>query len=422
MREIRQSGSEGGGAPWRSLPLLALSRLRRFRMARGRNASALQNGPGTKRCSFRPRECAADAWGTVTKPVRTPRIAMPREPVAIAFFKRRRRERARAHGASRGYGRMRGPSPVGAIHPVALFRSAVDYGASRGLVAGMSRSPGGAKDRRTLSPLRGLTELRHNTRGLRLGLRCCRAGALLLWPLERQGGPRPRSGRCNSRGSRAASAASKRATRGSRNPDAPTAERSHWARSSSRTNLDLRPRERCLFAGTQRRLHRHRRALGRTMRPLRGRYDAAGGSAGRAPARFTRRARPTAITSTAVGTTRRAVPRVARLLVAFAALDPRIPESRCVDRGAVALGSQFEPYESRSSAKGEMPLCRDTTSIASPPARIGTDDATAPRSVRRGYSIDRGRGPVCLSDGQTRGISSLTGNNVAPALSTACMF
>ena len=35
MREIRQSGSEGGGAPWRSLPLLALSRLRRFRMARG---------------------------------------------------------------------------------------------------------------------------------------------------------------------------------------------------------------------------------------------------------------------------------------------------------------------------------------------------------------------------------------------------
>ena len=29
MREIRQSGSEGGGAPWRSLPLLVLSRLRR---------------------------------------------------------------------------------------------------------------------------------------------------------------------------------------------------------------------------------------------------------------------------------------------------------------------------------------------------------------------------------------------------------
>jgi len=54
------------------------------------------------------------------------------------------------------------------------------------------------------------------------------------------------------------------------------------------------------------------------------------------------------------------------------------------DRGAVALGSQFEAYESRSSAKTEMPLCRDTTSIASPPARIGTDDATAPRSLRRG--------------------------------------
>ena len=35
MREIRQSGSEGGGAPWRSLPLLVLSRLRRFRMTSG---------------------------------------------------------------------------------------------------------------------------------------------------------------------------------------------------------------------------------------------------------------------------------------------------------------------------------------------------------------------------------------------------
>jgi len=46
------------------------------------------------------------------------------------------------------------------------------------------------------------------------------------------------------------------------------------------------------------------------------------------------------------------------------------------------LGSQFEPYESRSSAKREMPLCRDTTSIASLPTRVGTYDATAPRSVR----------------------------------------
>jgi len=52
------------------------------------------------------------------------------------------------------------------------------------------------------SPLRGLTEFRHKTHGLRRGLRCCRAGALLLWPLERQDGPRPRSGRYNSRGSR----------------------------------------------------------------------------------------------------------------------------------------------------------------------------------------------------------------------------
>jgi len=81
----------------------------------------------------------------------------------------------------------------------------------------------------------------------------------------------------------------------------------------------------------------------------------------------------------------RVVPRVAREgSLHSPARDPRIPEPRCADRGAVALGSQFEPYESRSSAKREMPLCRDTTSIASPPTRIGTDDATAPRSVRHG--------------------------------------
>ena len=38
MREIRQSGSEGGGAPWRSLPLLALVRLRRFTALASREA------------------------------------------------------------------------------------------------------------------------------------------------------------------------------------------------------------------------------------------------------------------------------------------------------------------------------------------------------------------------------------------------
>ncbi len=101
---------------------------------------------------------------------------------------------------------------------------------------------------------------------------------------------------------------------------ATTLVRPHLVRSSNRTNLDLRPRERCLLAGTQRRLRRHRRALGNTMRPLRSRYDAAGGSAG-------------------------------RLLVALAARDPWIPEPRCADRGAVALGPKFEPYKSRSSAK-----------------------------------------------------------------------
>ncbi len=106
-------------------------------------------------------------------------------------------------------------------------------------------------------------------------------------------------------------------------------------------------------------------------------------------------------------------------------------------RGAVALSSQFEPYEPRLSAKSEIPLCRDTTSIASPLTRIGTDDATAPRSVRRGgwfrgsracslrspardprllYRPLRGRGPVCLSESQARGISTLTGNTVAQAL------
>jgi len=131
------------------------------------------------------------------------------------------------------------------------------------------RGPRPSRVRVLLSPLRGLTELRHNTHGLRRGLWLFRAyGALLHWPLERQDGPRPRSGRYNSsphacgvpprmkraecgrqrtavfqssRGSRAASAASKRATRGSRNPDAPTAERSHRVRCSNRTNLDLRP-------------------------------------------------------------------------------------------------------------------------------------------------------------------------------------
>jgi len=64
----------------------------------------------------------------------------------------------------------------------------------------------------------------------------------------------------------------------------------------------------------------------------------------------------------AVGTARRAVPRVARLLVALAARDPRL---------------LYRPL--------------------------------------------RGRGPVCLSEGQTRGISALTGNTVAPALRNNAM-
>jgi len=108
-----------------------------------------------KRCSFRPRGCAAGAWGaamkngraptpalrpfhsrgyaagvwgTITKPLRNPRVAMPRERVVIAFFKRRRRDSTRAYGVSRGYcGGVRS-SPGGAKEKrerataVALFR------------------------------------------------------------------------------------------------------------------------------------------------------------------------------------------------------------------------------------------------------------------------------------------------------------
>jgi len=75
----------------------------------------------------------------------------------------------RTRGVSRGYGAQFRSSPVGAKHESGL-----------------------------LSPLRGSKHSPSETHGLRRGLPCLCAGAILPWPLERQGGPRPRSGRCNS--------------------------------------------------------------------------------------------------------------------------------------------------------------------------------------------------------------------------------
>ncbi len=226
---------------------------------------------------------------------------MPRERVVIAFFQgHQRRESTRTPRRKLFVSRQKSiEAPQGAKEGHGRRAFAFFFRPSGTLDAFPPQGHGRRAFAFFFRPLRALDAFPPQAHGLRRGLRCFRAGALQLWP-SRGRVVRDRGAVDMVAVGRAwASAASKRATRGSRNPDAPTAERSHWVRSSNRTNLDLRSRERCHFAGTQRRLRHHRRALGRTMRPLRGRFDTAGGSAGRALARCARRARPTAILSTA---------------------------------------------------------------------------------------------------------------------------
>ncbi len=180
-----------------------------------------------------------------------------------------------------------------------------------------------------------------------------------------------------------ASAASRCATRGTAYPAAPTAERSRLVRSSTRTNLDLWPEERYLFAGTQRRLRRHRRALGLTMRPLRGRP-----------------AQPRRPRSGHIGFAARAV----RISIFGQERDASLPGNNIA---CVATGAHWDGQCDRSAVG---PTRRAVPRVARLLA------ALAARDPRLLYRPLRGRGPVRLSEGQTRSISTLTENTVAPAL------
>jgi len=109
---------------------------------------------------------------------------------------------------------VRVPSPVGAKHPTAFFRSAAGAKAPEptaqavGQQAEIDRSPArgerGPRPSRVrvlVSPLQGLIELRHNTHGLRRGLGCFRAYGASEWPADpRRCSFRPRGCAAVSRG------------------------------------------------------------------------------------------------------------------------------------------------------------------------------------------------------------------------------
>jgi len=212
-----------------------------------------------------------------------------------------------------------------------------------------------------------------------------------VWPSERQKGPRPRSGRWNSRGSRAASAASKRATRGTARRVVPTAERSHRPSqcASVATQSTLCPGQEASLFWPKIEIRAFRTA--NPMRPLRGRRIWVPGSAGRARRAQRASARPAEPPAASHR------PRSGRIVSPNARRWRR--SRRCVpakrhlslaeDRDSVGWNCEPNATAPRSAYPGSGIRGSRACSLRSPT-----------RDPRLFYRPLRGRGPSCLSRGQ----------------------